>query len=63
MTQTPREIHEHEQLVCGLRNLAMILHAYYHVLLEEGFTSEQAMELTSHYQCYLFESDPDEGGS
>jgi hypothetical protein len=60
VTPTPKEIHEQEQLISGLRHLAMILHAFYHVLCEEGFSSEQAMELTTHYQVYLCETDPDE---
>lgn len=61
MSQTPKEIHDQEQLVSGLRNLAMILHAFYHVLREEGFTDEQAMGLVAGYQYYLCETDPDEG--
>lgn len=60
MTPTPKDIHDHEQLVSGLRNLAMILHSFYHALCQEGFSPEQAMDLTAHYQGYLCETEPDE---
>ena len=60
MTPSPREVHDQEQLVSGLRHLAMLLHHYYHVLCEEGFSPEQAMSLTDTYQGYLCESDIDE---
>ena len=63
MTLTPRELHDQEQLVSGLRHLAMILHHYYHELRQEGFTDEQAMGLVAGYQCHLCETEPDDDGS
>lgn len=67
MHKTPeeiREIHDIEQISAGLRVIAALTHAYYTRLKEEGFDSEQAMELTGFYQCHLFgslESDEDDG--
>ena len=60
MTPTPKEVHDQEQLVSGLRHLAMLLHHYYHVLREEGFSDAQALELTAQYQGHLFESDDED---
>ncbi len=46
----PREIHERDQLLAGIRSLAAYLNAYYQALKEEGMNTEEALSLVSARQ-------------
>ena len=42
----PRNIHDHDQLLAAIRELAAVVAAYYRALIDEGMDPEDALILT-----------------
>ena len=43
-----------EQASAGMRNIATIVSSYFLALTSSGLTSEEAIQLTTEYQKFLF---------